>query len=62
MRYNIGDTIRILWMADEPRVNDYINRQGIITSIDSLGQLHGTWGGLALIPEVDDILLIRRGE
>ena len=46
----IGDKIRIIFMADEPQ---YEGREGIIEHIDSLGQLHGTWGGCALIPGVD---------
>ena len=29
-------------------------RSGVVEHIDSIGQLHGTWGGLAVIPGVDD--------
>lgn len=47
---NVGDTIYIDWMDGEPQ---YCGRVGIITSIDDAGQLHGTWGGCALIPGVD---------
>ncbi len=32
-------------------------RTGIAEHIDSLGQLHGRWGRLAVIPETDDSLL-----
>lgn len=46
----IGDKIRILNMELEPF---YTGREGIVTHIDSIGQLHGTWGGLAVIPDVD---------
>lgn len=52
----IGDTIRILFMEGEPQ---YEGREGIIKSIDSLGQLHGTWGGLAIIPEKDAFEIIQ---
>lgn len=45
-----GDVIRIISMKDEP---DYSGRTGIVTIIDDAGQIHGTWGGCALIPEVD---------
>lgn len=46
----IGQTIGIINMIGEP---DYAGRVGKITHIDSLGQLHGTWGGCAIIPELD---------
>ena len=52
----IGDKIRILFMEGEPQ---YEGREGIITSIDSLGQLHGTFGGLAVIPEKDTFEIIQ---
>lgn len=45
-----GDKIKVLFMKGEP---EYTGREGIITNIDSLGQMHGTWGGCAVIPEVD---------
>lgn len=46
----IGDTIKIIDMSGEP---DYCGRVGVVTNIDDMGQLHGTWGGLAVIPGVD---------
>ena len=51
----VGDSILIINMEGEP---DYCGRKGKVDHIDSLGQLHGTWGGLAVIPGVDkfDIL------
>lgn len=52
----IGDRIRILFMEGEPQ---YEGREGIIKSIDSLGQLHGTFGGLAVIPEKDAFEIIQ---
>lgn len=48
--FHVGDKIRIISMKGEPM---YEGREGIIEYIDSLGQLHGTWGGLAVIPEED---------
>lgn len=45
-----GDTIKIIEMSGEP---NYCGRVGVVTHIDSMGQLHGTWGGLAVIPGED---------
>ena len=36
----------------------YNGRSGVVEHIDSIGQLHGTWGGLAVIPGVDDFEVI----
>ena len=36
-----------------------MNREGVITGVDDIGQLHGTWGGLAAIPEVDRFYVIQ---
>jgi hypothetical protein len=52
MKHSIGEKIVILEMIGEPHYN---NRQGTITLIDDWGQLHGTWGGLAVQPERDKI-------
>ena len=52
----IGDKIKILNMVDEL---DYIGRVGIVKSIDDAGQLHGTWGGLAVIPNYDSFVVVR---
>lgn len=46
----IGDIIRIDYMEGEPQ---YTGRIGVIKSMDDIGQLHGTWGGLAIIPGTD---------
>lgn len=48
--FKIGDTIKIIKMEGEP---SYKGKVGKITLIDDVGQIHGTWGGCALIPEVD---------
>jgi hypothetical protein len=53
----IGDKICIIYMSGEP---DYSGREGVVTSIDSLGQLHGSWGGLAVIPGEDDFEIIEK--
>ena len=55
----IGDYIRIIDMFDEP---NYAGIEGQVKCIDSLGQIHGTWGGCALIPGVDSFEIVKRGE
>ena len=50
----VGDTIRIIDMSGEPH---YCGRVGVVTHIDSLGLLHGTWGGLAVIPGEDSYVV-----
>lgn len=55
MKVKVGDKIRIIEMKDEPH---YTGREGIVDHIDSLNQLHGSWGGLAVIPEVDKFEVI----
>ena len=47
----VGDKIRILYMDGEP---EYDGKKGTVTHIDDAGQIHGTWGGCALIPGVDE--------
>lgn len=49
--FKVGNTIKIIKMAGEP---GYTGKVGKITEIDDAGQLHGTWGGLALIPGEDE--------
>lgn len=50
MKINKGDKIRIIEMVGEP---EYSGREGVVRHVDSLGQIHGTWGGCALVPGVD---------
>ena len=58
-KVEIGDTIRINRMNDDGgkdlQARMYNGRSGVVEHIDSIGQLHGTWGGLAVIPGVDEI-------
>lgn len=46
-------------MQGEPR---YCGREGIVTHIDDMNQIHGTWGGLALIPGEDTWVVIENVE
>jgi hypothetical protein len=58
----VGDKVRIMKMDDsngkDSRAKEYAGKEGVVEHIDDLGQLHGTWGGLALIPSVDKYLKI----
>ena len=45
-----GDSIHIFTMYGEPQ---YTDRVGTVTRIDDIGQIHGTWGGLALTQDDD---------
>ena len=56
-RVKVGDKIHIISMEDV-RANDYNGKEGIVEYIDSIGQLHGTWGGLAVIPECDTFVVV----
>ena len=49
-KVKIGETIKIIKMEGKPQ---YTNRVGTVTHIDDARQIHGTWGGCALIPGVD---------
>lgn len=51
----IGKKIEIVYMSGEPR---YTGRIGTITHVDDMGQIHGTWGGLALIDGEDEYRVI----
>jgi hypothetical protein len=51
----IGDKIKIIKMKDEPHYKDKI---GVVQHIDSLNQIHGSWGGCALIPEIDEFIIL----
>ena len=53
----VGDIIRIVDMDGEPQ---YTGREGEVKHIDSMGQIHGTWGGCALIPEIDTFVILNR--
>ena len=58
----VGDKIRIVRLDDcggtDWQAREYEGRIGVVQHIDSIGQLHGTWGGLAVNPEVDEFEVI----
>ena len=49
----VGDIIRIICMNDPYAGDCYSEKTGMVEHIDSIGQLHGFLGGLALIPGED---------
>ena len=55
----VNKKIRIIEMKGEPQ---YTDRTGIVISVDSIGQLHGTWGGCAVIPGEDVFEIIDDNE
>ena len=55
-RYKVGQRIRIIYLEGED--NRYNGKEGVIEHIDGIGQLHGTWGSLAIISEADDFEII----
>jgi hypothetical protein len=51
-----GKTIKIISMSGE---SNYDGKTGVVEFVDGMGQLHGTWGGLALIPGEDSFEVIK---
>jgi len=52
----VGDTIKIVYMEGEPQYNGKV---GMVLFIDDIGQIHGTWGGCAIIPGVDEYEIVK---
>ena len=53
-----GMRLGIIKIDDPFTRADYPGKEGIVTMIDDIGQIHGTWGGLALVPELDDFTIL----
>ena len=56
----IGKKVKINNLKGEEKYsgNDYDGKTGEITYIDDMGYFHGTWGGVSLIPNEDDFVII----
>lgn len=54
-RVKPGDEIKIIKMEGEPQ---YKGKTGTVELIDGIGQIHGSWGGCALIPGIDEFEVI----
>ena len=57
MDVKVGDKIRILYMQGEPQ---YAYKEGYVRLIDDAGQIHGSWGGCAIVPEFDQYEIIEQ--
>ena len=57
MNVKIGDKIRIIYMEGEPQ---YSGKEGVVRTIDDMGQIHTTAGGCAVIPGIDEFEIIER--
>lgn len=51
----IGKKIKIIKIDGEPQ---YAGKIGTVTSIDDIGQIHGTWGGVGLSETFGDIYTV----
>lgn len=52
----VGDTIEILHVSGIP---EYSHKVGVVEFYDSMGQMHGTWGRLVIIPGEDRYKVIK---
>lgn len=52
----IGDKIKIINMKGE---RHYTGREGYVRNIDSMGYLHGSWGGCAILPNEDEYEIMK---
>lgn len=57
MEVKVGDKIKIIKMERE---EEYDGKEGVVTSIDDIGQIHGTWGGCALIIDSDTFVVLKQ--
>ena len=55
--YPEGTKIHIHWMEGEPH---YVGKEGVVEFVDDAGQIHGTWGGCALLAETDKFTVLER--
>ena len=55
----VGDKIRIIYMEGEPQ---YWDKEGIVRTIDDMGQIHLDSCGCAIIPEIDKFEIIEHKE
>ena len=52
---HVGDKIKIIYMEGEPH---YKGREGVVTHIDDVAQIHGIWGGCAIVLEFDTYIIL----
>ena len=51
----VGKKVRVNILDDW---NPILNKTWVVEYVDDMGHLHGTCGGLAVIPDIDDIELV----
>ena len=56
--YKVGQKVHINHIEDD--YVSYDGLEGYIEYIDDIGQLHGTWGGCALIPDIDNFYVVEK--
>ena len=62
----VGDTIRILSLAPnengthDPAEDRYVGKEGVVRSIDSKGNISGSWGGISLLHGLDTYAIVKR--
>jgi len=58
----VGDKIRIIALDDangtDWQAREYTGREGIIEEINEAGYMYGTWGGLGILPDIDEFEII----
>ena len=56
-KISVRSVVQIICMKGEPQ---YTGKIGTVKKIDNIGQLHGTWGGCAIIPGTDEFIVLDR--
>ena len=59
MYVEVGDTIRINYMKDEPQMTGI---EGTVRFIDDMGQIHCAEFGRAVVPDMDEYEVIERAQ
>jgi len=54
----VGSIVKILRLEGEDE-GYLFSKTGVVEFIDDAGQLHGTWGGVAIIPDKDSFLVAK---
>lgn len=57
-RAKVGDIVMILGFSGSQYKSEQelIGKTGKVTFIDSTGAIHGTWGGISLLPDDDYVV------
>ena len=56
LNYPPGSRIELIHMEDNWAVPE--GTCGTVEIVDDAGQIHGTWGGCAIVPEIDDFIIL----